>query len=203
MFAVSVTTEKSNRAIEILVTSVDSNSLIFGKVLAGAISGLIQAGIILGSALISYRLCAMPGDTDWISVPDPGSGMGCFCDIRASGLSALCFSPRNDRALVSKTEDISKTSSGVMIIYMAAFFVAMYGLTTPDSMVVQATSFIPFTSSNSMLIRVAMGAVAPWEIVVSGVILGVSCLLMGMPCGKDFPFRYADVRQSHPPVHGD
>ena len=58
MIAVSVTTEKSNRAIEILVTSVDSNSLIFGKVLAGAISGLIQAGIILGSALISYRLCA-------------------------------------------------------------------------------------------------------------------------------------------------
>ena len=75
-----------------------------------------------------------------------------------------------------------------MIIYMAAFFVAMYGLTTPDSMVVQATSFIPFTSSNSMLIRVAMGAVAPWEIVVSGVILGVSCLLMGMLAAKIFRF---------------
>ena len=51
MIAVSVTTEKSNRAIEILVTSVDSNSLIFGKVLAGAIGGIVQAGVILGSAL--------------------------------------------------------------------------------------------------------------------------------------------------------
>ena len=30
MIATSVTSEKSNRAIEILVTSVDSNSLIFG-----------------------------------------------------------------------------------------------------------------------------------------------------------------------------
>ena len=37
MIAVAVTTEKSNRAIEILVTSVNPNSLIFGKVLAGAI----------------------------------------------------------------------------------------------------------------------------------------------------------------------
>ena len=42
MIATSVTSEKSNRAIEILVTSVDSSSLIFGKVLAGAIAGLIQ-----------------------------------------------------------------------------------------------------------------------------------------------------------------
>ena len=42
MIATSVTSEKSNRAIDILVTSVDSNSLIFGKVFAGAIAGLIQ-----------------------------------------------------------------------------------------------------------------------------------------------------------------
>ena len=50
MIATSVTSEKSNRAIEILVTSVDSNSLIFGKVFAGAIAGLIQCVLILGSA---------------------------------------------------------------------------------------------------------------------------------------------------------
>ena len=51
MIATSVTSEKSNRAIEILVTSVDSSSLIFGKVLAGAIAGLIQCALILGSAV--------------------------------------------------------------------------------------------------------------------------------------------------------
>ena len=54
MIATSVTTEKSNRAIEILVTSVNSTSLICGKVLAGAIAGVLQAGIILGSGFASY-----------------------------------------------------------------------------------------------------------------------------------------------------
>ena len=39
MIATSVTTEKSNRAIEILVTSVNPNSLICGKVLAGRLQG--------------------------------------------------------------------------------------------------------------------------------------------------------------------
>ena len=47
MISVSITTEKSNRAIEILVTSVNSNSLIFGKVLAGAVAGIIQCTLIL------------------------------------------------------------------------------------------------------------------------------------------------------------
>ncbi len=56
MISVSITTEKSNRAIEILVTSVDSNSLIFGKVLAGAIAGVMQCIVILGSAVAAYQM---------------------------------------------------------------------------------------------------------------------------------------------------
>ena len=54
MIAVSVTNEKSNRSIEVLVTSTSPNSLLFGKVIAGAIAGLFQAGFILGAILISY-----------------------------------------------------------------------------------------------------------------------------------------------------
>ncbi|MFR6330326.1 MAG: ABC transporter permease, partial [Eisenbergiella sp.] len=91
-------------------------------------------------------------------------------------------------ALVSKTEDISKSSGTIMIIYMASFFIAIYGMMMPDSMLVRVTSFIPFTSSNSMLIRVAMGAVAPWEIVASAVLLGISCILVGMLAAKIFRF---------------
>ena len=44
MIAVSVTNEKSNRAIEVLVTSTSPNSLLFGKVIAGAIAGVFQIG---------------------------------------------------------------------------------------------------------------------------------------------------------------
>ena len=56
MIAVSVTSEKSNRAIEVLVTSTSSNSLLFGKVIAGAIGGLFQTGVVLGAVLLSYQL---------------------------------------------------------------------------------------------------------------------------------------------------
>ena len=56
MIATSITVEKSNRSIEVLVTSTTPYSLLFGKVFAGAIAGVIQMGIILITALGSYQL---------------------------------------------------------------------------------------------------------------------------------------------------
>ena len=96
MIAVSVTTEKSNRAIEILVTSVSSNSLIFGKVLAGAIAGVLQAVLILGAGFASYHVFqdAWGGMLDFL-FPDSGQGVGCLRGVWNIKLSALCLYIRN------------------------------------------------------------------------------------------------------------
>ena len=56
MVATSVTQEKSNRTIELLVTSADTNSLFFGKVLAGTSAALLQVGIIFAVILGSYKI---------------------------------------------------------------------------------------------------------------------------------------------------
>ena len=67
MIATSVASEKSNRAIEVLVTSIDSKFLLFGKVLSGALAAFLQVGIILGVTLLSYQ-----ANRDvWGSVLDP------------------------------------------------------------------------------------------------------------------------------------
>ena len=55
---VGVASEKSNRAIEILTTSTTSNTLIFGKVIAGAITGVLQTALMLGSFLLAYQVNA-------------------------------------------------------------------------------------------------------------------------------------------------
>lgn len=91
-------------------------------------------------------------------------------------------------ALVSKTEDISKTSMPILLIYMASFFIAIFGMGDCDSIMMKVASFIPFTSSNAMLIRVAMGSVELWEVLISGVLLAVSCLAAGILAAKIFRF---------------
>lgn len=189
MIAVSVTSEKSNRAIEILVTSVDSNSLIFGKVIAGALAGIVQAGIILGSAFIAYRATAGAWGhaLDFIfQIPTEVWLIFIVSGILGYLLYAFLFGMMG--ALVSKTEDISKSSSIVTFLYLASFLITMYGLSSPDSMVVKAASYIPFTSSNAMLLRASMGTVAMGEIVLSMVILAASCVLAGMLAAAVFRF---------------
>ena len=197
MIAVSVTSEKSNRAIEILVTSVDSNSLIFGKVIAGALAGIVPAGVILGSAVIAYRATADAWGhmLDFIfQIPAPVWMIFIVFGILGYLLYAFLFGMVG--ALVSKTEDISKSSGVVTFLYLASFLITMYGLTSPDSLLVKAASYIPFTSSNAMLLRASMGTVGTWEIALSLAVLAVSCILAGMLAAA--VFRFGTLRYGNP-----
>ena len=190
MIATSVTTEKSNRAIEILVTSVNSNSLICGKVLAGAIAGVLQAGIILGSGFVSYSFVkeAWGGLLDFLfNIPVNVLIVYTVFAILSYLLYAFIFGMLG--ALVSKTEDISKSSSPVLMIYIASFMIAMFGMTSnSNSMLMKVASYIPFTSGNAMFIRVSMGSVAVWEVLLSAVILAASCAIAGVLAAKIFRF---------------
>lgn len=190
MIATSVTTEKSNRAIEILVTSVNSNSLICGKVLAGAIAGVLQAGIILGSGFVSYSFVkdAWGGMLDFLfDIPTDVLIVYAVFAVLSYLLYAFIFGMLG--ALVSKTEDISKSSSPVLMIYIASFMIAMFGMSSDsNSMLMKVASYIPFTSGNAMFIRVSMGSVEIWEVLLSAVILGASCVIAGVLAAKIFRF---------------
>lgn len=189
MIATSVTTEKSNRAIEILVTSVNSNSLIFGKVLAGAIAGIIQAAVILGSGFLSYHAFGEKwgGLLDFLfEIPVRVLVTYIFFALMSYLLYAFIFGMLG--AMVSKTEDISKSSTPIMMIYVASFLVAIFGMSNSDGMLIKVASFIPFTSGNAMFIRVSMGSVAVWEILLSGGLLFLSCVVAGILAAKIFRF---------------
>ena len=198
MIATSVTTEKSNRAIEILVTSVNSNSLICGKVLAGAIAGVLQAGIILGSGFVSYGFVkdAWGGMLDFLfDIPTNVLVIYAVFAILSYLLYAFIFGMLG--ALVSKTEDISKSSSPVMMIYIVSFMIAIFGMSSDsNNIVMKVASYIPFTSGNAMFVRVAMGSVPTWEVIVSGVILIVSCVVAGILAAKIF--RYGTLHYGNP-----
>ena len=100
-------------------------------------------------------------------------------------------------ALVSKTEDISKSSSPVMMIYIVSFMIAMFGMSSDsNNIVMKVASFVPFTSGNAMFVRVAMGSVPTWEVIVSGAILIVSCVVAGILAAKIF--RYGTLHYGNP-----
>ena len=56
MVAMSVATEKSSRAMEVLITSAKPLNMMFGKVFAACTAGLVQLIAIFGSALVFYNM---------------------------------------------------------------------------------------------------------------------------------------------------
>lgn len=185
MIAVAVTNEKSNRAIEVLVTSTTPNSLLFGKVIAGAISGVCQIGIILGAILVSYQCNrAVWGNKLDFLLKIPSEVLWTFALFGLGGYLFYAFLYGAMGALVSKTEDVSKSSSGLMIVIMVVYLFSLMQLTNPDGIIMKVFSFLPISSYSTMFIRIAMGTVATWEVIVSFLILVVSIVAAGIVGAK-------------------
>lgn len=197
MIAVSVTNEKSNRAIEVLVTSTSTNSLLFGKVVAGAIGGLFQMGVVLGAVLLSYQV----NRTQWGGMLDmflhvPAGVLLTFAFFGLGGYLFYAFLYGAMGALVSKTEDVSKSSGGLMIVIMAVYFFSLFQLTNVDGPVIKILSFLPVSSYSTMFARIAMGTVATWEIVLSFLILVASIFGAGVLGAK--LYRMGTLRYGNP-----
>lgn len=197
MIATSVTSEKSNRAIEVLVTTTTPNSLLFGKVIAGAIAGVFQMGTVLGAVLLTYQL----NREQWGGMLDmflniPGEVVFAFAFFGIGGYLFYAFLYGAMGALVSKTEDVSKSSSGLMVIVMAVYFFSLVQIMDIDGTIIKVLSFLPISSYSTMFARIAMGTVAVWEIVVSFLILVISILGVGFLGAKIY--RMGTLRYGNP-----
>lgn len=182
MIAVSVTTEKSNRAMEVLVTSTSSNSLIFGKVIATTIASVIQAGVILLSGILTYKLnSANWGGTLDMIFDIPLNVIAVFAVFGILGYLFYAFIYGAIGALVSRPEEINSSAGTITFIYVAAFLAVMFGMTSnPESMLIKVLSYIPFSSCMAMFVRVSMGSASTINIIISLVILIASTLLTGV-----------------------
>ena len=185
MIATSVASEKSNRAIELLITSTDSSNLIFGKVLGTALAGAIQVGIILLVAMTSYRLNA----DSWGNKLDfifniPLNVILIFSVFGILGYIFYAFIFGALGALVSRTEDVSSSSTPITIIFVAVFLMSFYSMYNTEGLLLKVLSFVPFSSFMAMFVRVSMGTVYIFEVLVSLIILVLSTILVGIFASK-------------------
>ena len=197
MIATSVTTEKSNRSVEVLVTTTSPNSLLFGKVIAGAIASLFQMAVILGSVVVTYRL----NREYWGALLDmflniPTDVLIIFLLFGLFGYLFYAFIYGSVGALVSKTEDISKSASGVMMMIMIVYFATLIQLSNPDGIVIKVLSFLPFSSYSAMFARVALGTVSLVEVAISFAILLISVFGAGVIAAKIY--RMGTLRYGNP-----
>jgi ABC-2 type transport system permease protein len=185
LVASSVATEKSSRAMELLITSTDPRSLMFGKVLGTSLAGFLQLALILGSAYLFYNLNASYY-TDVAIIQSifaiPLSMLLYNLLFFVFGFLLYAFLYASLASLVSRMEELSTVIMPVTFLCIIAFMIVMFSMSagSVDNPLMVACSFIPFTSPMAMFTRIAMGDVASWQIALSVTILIGSTIGVGL-----------------------
>ncbi len=189
MVATNVATEKSSRAMEVLITSAKPTAMMFGKVLASCLAGLIQLICVFGSALLFFNLNKSLWGENIIINSIFNMPLDLFIYmilffILGFLIYAFMFGAIGSTA--SKLEDINTSVMPLTLLFVAGFLVVMLSMTsgTVDSLLMKICSFIPFTSPMAMFTRIAMSTVPFIEILISIIILIASVFGIGVLSAK-------------------
>ena len=189
MVATNVATEKSSRAMEVLITSAKPTSMMFGKVIASCLAGFVQIVAIFGSALIFYNLNKSYWGDNMIvdsifNIPPELLGFMLIFFILGFLIYAFMFGAVGSTA--SKLEDINTSVMPITLLFIVAFFVVMFSMSSGDidNTIMKVCSYIPFTSPMAMFTRIAMSTVPWYEIAISIAVLIGSTVGIGVLSAK-------------------
>lgn len=184
LVAQSVATEKSSRAMELLITSANPKSLIFGKVLGTGLAGLAQITSLLCWGLI----CLMLNKKYFVG----NEVFEMFSSISPSlviytivffvlGFLLYAFLMGGMGSMATKLEDVGTLTMPAMFTFVISFVASITFLSSGnvDNVALKVLSFIPFTSPMAMFARICMGTATTIEALIAIGILVVSIILIG------------------------
>lgn len=189
MIATNVATEKSSRAMELLITSAKPVSMMFGKVLASCLAGFLQLLAVFGSAILFYNINQEQWEGNQIiaSIFDmPLELLVYMLIFFVLGFFIYAFMFGAIGSTASKVEDINTSVMPVTLLFVAGFVIVMMAMSngTVDSLLMRICSYVPFVSPMAMFTRIAMSTVPVYEIVLSIGVLILSVAVVGVVSAK-------------------
>ena len=188
MVATNVATEKSSRAMEVLITSAKPTSMMFGKVLASCIAGFSQLILVFGTAILLYNVnkeaLTNPLIASIFDIPIELFTYLIVFFVLGFLIYAFMFGAIGSTA--SKLEDINTSVMPITFLFIIAFMVVMFSMSSGsvDNTAMLVCSYIPFTSPMAMFTRICMSTVAWYEIFISIIILIGSTVGIGVFSAK-------------------
>ncbi|MGG3509467.1 ABC transporter permease [Paenibacillus lautus] len=187
MIASEVTTEKSSRIMEILITSVSPLSQMFGKVIGMFLLGLSQIAafgvVVVVNLILPHNIDTLKDMNLDLTAIDPMLLVfGLIFYILGYFLYAMLYAAIG--SIVSRTEDLGQAVMPITMLSLVAFYIAIFSLSAPNSMLMKVSTYIPFISPTTILVRIGLGSIPFWEILLSLAILIVSILVFGWLAAK-------------------
>ena len=182
MVATSVASEKSNRAMEMLITSARPMSLMFGKVIGSGLAGLAQIGVLLFSAVGFYQIHAerfsdITMVRSMFEMPPELVVYTILFYLIGYFMYAFLYGALG--SLASRTEDINTSIMPIILLMVLAMMVSLLGMANPEASFVTVCSFIPLLAPMVMFVRICMTDVPFWQIALSVVLMLATTGLIG------------------------
>jgi len=159
----SVTNEKTNRVIEILLTSITPMQLLSGKIIALGLVGLLQTIVWSGTGLFILRLSgrsfSLPQE---FQLPTSILIWGIIFFILGYILYASLMAGIG--ALVSNIKEASQATTILVIPMVIPLVLLSPIIENPNGLLSVILSLFPFTSPVSMMTRLAAGSVPIWQL---------------------------------------
>ena len=176
----SITTEKTSKIMETLVTSTSPKTIVLGKTLGIGIVGLLQLVVLVGTSLISAKAFLEPGMLEQIldvSAITPYLGViTIIYFILGYATYALLYALTG--STVSKPEDIQSANGPVAIFAVIGFYLSYFTMMNPTSKMNVFASLFPISSPFCMPFRIMMGIAKPIDVLISIAILIITILII-------------------------
>ncbi|MGG4500444.1 ABC transporter permease [Paenibacillus polymyxa] len=187
MIAAEVTSEKSSRIMEILITSVSPLTQMFGKIIGIFLVGLLQiavfAAVMCANLMLPHNnviLSSVGLDLSQLNIAVLGYGLIFY--ILGYFLYAVLFAAVG--SIVSRTEELGQAIMPITVLSLAAFYIGIFNIAAPDTIFIKVAGYIPFFSPTVMLLRIGLERASLLEIWLSLAILVASILLFGWLAAK-------------------
>lgn len=185
----SVTNEKSNRVIEILLTSITPLQLLSGKIIALGLTGLLQTIVWSGSGLLVLRLSG-----NSLSLPPefqlPISILFWGIIFFICGYALFASLMAGVGALVSNVREASQATTIIVMPLFIPLMLLAPIIESPNGGLAMFFSLFPLTSPVTMMTRLAAGIVPIWQLLLAVLILVLSSAWVIKSVSRFFHAQY-------------
>jgi len=166
----SITGEKQNRMMELLMTSVTPRQMLTGKIIALGLAGLLQTVVWSGSGLLVLRYSGRNlALADAFQLPASILLWGILFFLLGYAVYASLMAGIG--ALVPSMREASQLTTVVIIpLIIPLMFISLL-IQTPNSMLSVILSLFPLTSPVAMMTRLAATHVPLWQIGIALILL--------------------------------
>ncbi len=176
----SITTEKTSKIMETLVTSTSPRTIVLGKTIGIGIIGLIQMILVISTAIISAKCFLDPEIINsLLDVSNITPYLGIITIIYfILGYFAFALLYALTGSMVGKPEDIQSANSPVAILSVIGFYLSYFTMMNPTSELNVFASLCPISSPFCMPFRVMMGLAKTTDVIISILILVITILII-------------------------